>query len=385
MKRIGLLVVICAMASLACSMGRSVTPAKQATSTPAPVVPKTATAVPLAGADEEESLLVALYERANPAVVNIDVADATQTGLTDLGSGSGFVLDTQGHIVTNNHVVADADDIRVTFWDGRVAKASLVGSDPYSDLAVIKVDAPAGWLSPLALGDSSALRVGQRVVAIGNPFGLKGSMTVGIVSALGRSLPATSTSEAGRFQNPDIIQTDAAINPGNSGGPLLNMQGEVVGINSAIRTEGLMASNSGVGFAVSSNTVKRVAPQLIQKGTASYPYMGISVDRNFSLAELAAEVDMPVELGVLVDSVLPGEAADRAGLRGSTREVTVRGVPVRIGGDIIIAIDDVPLRDFDEMIIYLTSKTEVGQKVTLTVMRGNTETKITLELGARPQ
>jgi 2-alkenal reductase len=223
------------------------------------------------------------------------------------------------------------------------------------------------------------------VVAIGNPFGLKGSMTVGIVSALGRSLPATSISEAGRFQNPDIIQTDAAINPGNSGGPLLNMQGEVVGINSAIRTEGFMASNSGIGFAVSSNTVRRVAPQLIQTGSVAYPYMGISVDRNFSLAELAAEVDMPVEHGVLVDTVLPDEPADRAGLRGSTREVTVRGVPVRIGGDIIVAIDDVPVRDFDEMIIYLTNETEVGQKVTLTIVRGSKETKITLELGARPQ
>jgi 2-alkenal reductase len=198
-------------------------------------------------ADEVDQLLANIYERANPAVVNIDVAGGT--ALTEFGSGSGFIIDQDGRIVTNNHVVDGADEIDVTFWDGTVATAKLIGADPYSDLALIKVTVESARLAPLSLGDSDQVKVGQRVIAIGNPFGLVGTMTVGIVSGKGRTLPAdVSTGGASNFSNPDIIQTDAAINPGNSGGPLLNSAGEVIGVNSAIRTDGTNRSTPGVGL-----------------------------------------------------------------------------------------------------------------------------------------
>jgi 2-alkenal reductase len=390
MRRAVWVVLVLAVASLACSTAKFLAPPPSVdsklgnVSTPV-VIP---TAVPetlISQLSVEEALLNNIYERANPAVVNIDVSTASDGQLTEFGSGSGFVIDKQGHIVTNNHVVAEAQEIRITFADGRVVKATLVGRDPYSDLAVVKVKAPEDKLWPLELGDSGELRVGQRVIAIGNPFGLRGSMTIGIVSALGRSLPADADAEGRSFQNPDIIQTDAAINPGNSGGPLLNRRGQVVGVNVAIRTDGLSRSNSGVGFAVPSNAIKRVVPQLIQKGSASYAYLGVSVDNHFTLSDLAAEVDMPVEQGVLIDSVVPGEPADQAGLRSSTREITVRGIPTRVGGDIITAIDGIPVRSFDEMIIYLTNKTEVGQVVTLTVIRDSKEMHVQVKLAERPR
>ena len=227
-------------------------------------------------ADAVELLLQNVYERTNPGVVNIDVSGGTGADLTEFGSGSGFVIDLDGHIVTNNHVVDGADEIDVTFADGTAAIAKLVGTDSYSDLAVIKVDVAAAKLQPLAIADSDLVKVGQRVIAIGNPFGLVGTMTVGIVSGKGRTLPADSPSSAsGNFSNPDIIQTDAAINPGNSGGPLLNSKGEVIGVNAAIRTDGTNRANSGVGFAIPSNTVRRVAQQILKDGRASYPYLEI--------------------------------------------------------------------------------------------------------------
>jgi 2-alkenal reductase len=299
-----------------------------------------------------------------------------------LGSGSGFLIDSEGRIVTNNHVVEDADVIEITFADGSVAEAVVLGLDPYSDLAVIDVDVPADRLVPVELGDSSTLRVGQRVVAIGNPFGLAGTMTVGVISALGRSLPSEVAQSAGFFSNPEIIQTDAAINPGNSGGPLLDSRGRVVGVNSAIRSA--TQSNSGIGFAVPVNTVKRVVPDLIETGRYDYPYLGVTSNPVFTLAKLADELGLSVTEGVLVAEVTPGEPADRAGLRGGDRDVVVDGVPMRAGGDIIMAIDGTQVRDFDELIAYLVRETEVGNTVTLTVLRDNEVLEIPVILGKRP-
>ena len=337
-------------------------------------------------ADAVELLLQNVYERTNPGVVNIDVSGGTGGDLTEFGSGSGFVIDLDGHIVTNNHVVDGADEIDVTFADGSVAVAKLIGTDSYSDLAVIKVEVDAAKLQPLPIADSDLVKVGQRVIAIGNPFGLVGTMTVGIVSGKGRTLPADGpTSAAGNFSNPDIIQTDAAINPGNSGGPLLNSRGEVIGVNAAIRTDGTNRANSGVGFAIPSNTVRRVAEQILKDGRASYPYLGVSVDNHFTIGELAVALKLPVDKGVLVSSVVNGGPADRAGVRGGERQITVRGIPVVTGGDIITAIDGDPIVSFDQMIAYLSGQKLVGQEVTLTILRDGQTLQLPLTLADRPR
>ena len=335
-------------------------------------------------ADEVDQLLANIYERANPAVVNIDVAGGSD--MTEFGSGSGFVIDQDGHIVTNNHVIEGADEIDVTFWDGTVAAAKLIGADPYSDLALVRVTVEPARLVPLSLGDSDQVKVGQRVIAIGNPFGLVGTMTVGIVSGKGRTLPAdVSTGSASSFSNPDIIQTDAAINPGNSGGPLLNSAGEVIGVNSAIRTDGTNRANSGVGFAVPSNTVKRVVQQLQEKGRVSYPYLGVSIDNHFTTGELASALSLPATKGVIIASVVDGGPAERAGLRGGDRQVTVRGIPVRSGGDIITAIDGEAIDSFDEMIAFLAARKQVGQTVTVTILRGSETLQVPITLDERPR
>ena len=385
-------VLVLAIAALACSsesfLTSTVTPAapKLIPATPAftptPLPPSTSAQLTF-----EEMLLENLYLRVNPAVVNITVSSDAGGQLTDLGTGSGFVIDKKGHIVTNNHVVAQATELEVTFSDGRVALAQVVGADPYGDLAVIRVDVPDDWLMPVELGDSDAVKVGQRVVAIGNPFGLQGSMTLGIVSALGRTLPADqqNAQDTGYFQNPQIIQTDAAINPGNSGGPLLDIQGRVVGVNAAIRTGNGVAANSGVGFAIPVNTVKRIVPQLIEKGSATYAYLGVTADNRLSIAELAVALKLPVDRGVLISTVTRNGPADQAGLRGGTGTTRVRGVQVTTGGDIITAIDGTPLRDFDDMITYLANHTQVGQTVTLTIIRDGKEMAVQVKLSERPK
>jgi 2-alkenal reductase len=272
--------------------------------------------------------------------------------------------------------------IQITFADGSYAEAQVLGLDPYSDLAVIEVDVPEDRLVPVELGDSSNLRVGHRVVAIGNPFGLAGTMTEGIISALGRTLPSEVAQSAGFFSNPDIIQTDAAINPGNSGGPLLDLRGRVVGVNSAIRSR--TQSNSGIGFAVPVNTVRRVVPDLVEKGTYDYPYLGITTNPVFSIAELAARLGLPVTRGVLVAEVTSGQPAELAGIRGGEEELTIEGVPIQAGGDVITAIDGIAVRDFDDLIAYLVGETSVGDEVVLTIIRDGETLEIEVTLGKRP-
>ncbi len=390
-KRVWFVVVLLISASLACSLSaadrnetsraRVVTPARNIESTPIP----TATSLPdklVIDADAEEQLLINIYERVNPAVVNVDVAASTPGDLTDYGSGSGFVIDSEGHIVTNNHVVENAEEMRVTFADGTVAQAELVARDVNSDLAVIKVDVDPERLVPLVLGDSSSLRVGQRVIAIGNPWDLGGTMTVGIISALGRTLPSRITADFGIYSIPDLIQTDAAINPGNSGGPLVDSRGRVVGVNTAIRSEGLY--NSGVGFAVPVDIVKRVVPALISEGRYRYPYLGISANSEVTVADLAEALNLPVQRGVLIAEARPGWPAYAAGLRGGSDIIDFFGVQVLVGGDIILAIDGYELRDFDDLIAYLVRETSVGQEVTVTILRGDENLEIPVTLDERP-
>jgi len=364
----------------------SVQPA-QPTSAPPPPGP-TATAIPdtlISQTDAEEQLLINVYQRVNPAVVNVDVSTEFRTGLSDFGSGSGFVVNYEGDmvVVTNNHVVENADEIRVTFADGSVAIAELLGTDPYADLAVLRPDIPVERLVPVEMGNSDELLVGQRVIAIGNPFGLSGSMTVGIVSALGRTLPGSFTNpEVGTFSNPEIIQTDASINPGNSGGPLLDSHGRVIGVNTAIRSE--TGVNTGVGFAVPVNTVKRSVGQILATGTVAYPYIGIGSDPHFSLAELAEPLGLPITEGVLISNVTPNSPASRARLRGGDTEIQVRGLPVTVGGDIITAIDGTPMTEFDDLLSYLVANTEVGQEIVVTIYRDGEFFDVPLTLDARP-
>ncbi len=403
-RRVIIAISLLVVASLACSLSASERSATQvptrpgnrsegARAAPTPTVyvppaPASPSATPVSEqliieADAEESLLINIYERASPAVVNIEVVlSDTEFGFSELAGGSGFVIDTQGHIVTNNHVVEEAESIVVTFSNGLVVDAQLVAADEDSDLAVIRIDTLPEGLAPLELGSSKGLRVGQRVIAIGSPWELQGTMTAGIISALGRTLESRLTEDGGYYSIPDIIQTDAAINPGNSGGPLLDSHGRVVGVNSAIRSEGRY--NSGVGFAIPVDIVKRIVPALIQQGYYPYPYLGISSNDQISVAELAREIDMPVNRGVLIASVVPGGPAEQAGLRGSQEQIEVLGQPVYVGGDIILAIEGTALHNFDDLIAYLVRETEVGQEVRLTIARGDETLEIPLTLGERP-
>jgi len=325
-----------------------------------------------------ETRFVDLYNRANEAVVSIQVVEET-----GFGQGSGFVYDTAGHIITNHHVAGEAVRIAVIFADGTQVSAELVGSDPDSDLAVLKVDpAETPALEPLPLGDSDALQVGQMVVAIGNPFGLSGTMTTGIVSALGRSLPAQSTDlEGGSFTTPDIIQTDAAINPGNSGGPLLNLAGEVVGVNTAIRSE--TSQNSGIGFAVPSGLAARVIPALIQDGVYKYPWLGIS-GRTLDPATAEAMGLGRGQAGILVATISRNSPAQRAGLQGNDRETMLEGQAVGIGGDVIVSVDGRPLAEFDDLVHFLVTEASVGQTIRLGVLRDGRQIEVPVTLAARP-
>ncbi|NJL93330.1 MAG: trypsin-like serine protease [Anaerolineae bacterium] len=333
----------------------------------------------------EDQVLINLYQRVNPSVVNIEVIQRSGNIRNLSASGSGFIYDNQGHIVTNAHVVQSATEISVTFSDGYVASAEVVGLDEYSDLAVIRIETDPARLLPVELGDSNQLLVGQGVVAIGNPFGLASSMTRGIISALGRALPSATLIDQTNFRisNPSVIQVDAAINPGNSGGPLLNYAGQVIGVNSAIRTES--GFFEGVAFAVPVNTLKRVVPQLIENGFAAYSWLGVyTLPDELTVAALAEPLNLPVSYGVLIDGFPPNSPAEAAGLRGGNRSVTFRGQEVTLGGDIIVAINGVFVRDLDDLLAYLVENTAPDDRVTLTVVRDEETLDIPVDLGVRP-
>ncbi|NLE51177.1 MAG: PDZ domain-containing protein [Chloroflexi bacterium] len=337
-------------------------------------------------ADLEYTLLSNLYQRVNPSVVNIEIVSSfhSNTDIID-SSGSGFVFDGDGYIVTNAHVVRDADEVVVTFSTGHVVPAEVVGLDDYSDLAVIKVDPADVPLMPLPVADSNLLDVGQRVIAIGNPFGLDGSMTTGIISALGRSLPSAQLLDQ-RYQgynNPSIIQIDAAVNPGNSGGPLLNSSGEVVGVNTAIRTEN--GGFQGIAFAVPSNTLMRIVPQLIETGSAQYSWLGISSPSSqFNLGLIADELNLPVRQGVLITEVFADSPAARAGLQSGDESELVRGVQIPVNADIIVAINGNTVNDINDLVAYLVENTSPEDVVTLTIVRSGQTLDLDVTLGVRP-
>ena len=375
-SRIYIVISLLALVALAC---QATLPLQQAISTLTEPESQTVNSVPTLeslapeislSADllSQQDALISLYEAVSPGVVSIYV-ETEQS----VGQGSGFVIDSEGHIVTNYHVVQDATYLEVAFSSGLKAVAQVVGLDTDSDLAVIKVDVGSEQLRPLALGDSEQLQVGEIVVAIGNPFGLSGSMTTGIVSSLGRSLESLNASPAGQlFSAGDLIQTDAAINPGNSGGPLLNLRGEVIGVNRAIRTfnfnEDGDTLNSGIGFAVSVNIVKRVAPSLIANGHYDYPYLGLSSISNLTLA-IAEDLGLDRTNAVFITEVAADGPSDQAGL---------------LVGDAIIAVDGRPLLSFDEMLSYLFNHTSPGDTVQFIVLRNGEEMTVDLVLGARP-
>jgi 2-alkenal reductase len=399
-----LLLLSCAVLTAGAGAWLLIAPTSRTDSTPRPVqvvearaniqpTPITIIATPEGGVDYETAVLSNIYNMVNPSVVNVTVLtsssavipeefrdpDADPNGLLPFSSGSGFVWDLDGHIVTNNHVVEGAEEVQITFSDGTVAIAEVVGVDRDSDLAVLRID-PTGYdLVPVRTGRLEDVTVGMRVAAIGNPFRLEGTLTSGIVSAIGRSIPARD-----RFSIPDSIQTDAAINPGNSGGPLLNEAGEVIGVNAQIRSEG--GSNSGVGFAIPINIVERVVPALIANGEYLHSYMGVS---GGTLSPVCAqEMGIPPQLrGAIISSVLPGSPAERAGLQAGERATNTHYpsiCPEFADGDIILAINDQPVTKFDDVLGYLQGTTSPGDVVTLTIWRDGETVQIDLELGTRP-
>jgi S1-C subfamily serine protease len=336
--------------------------------TTAPTVAIVPTAAPKAVVLEsrggDEQALIALYEKVSPSVVFIAVD--TSAGLV---SGSGFIIDTDGHIVTNNHVVEGTSQVLVDFYDGSETSARVIGTDPDSDLAVIQADALPPEAGPVTFGDSDAVQVGQTAIAIGNPFGrdFALTMTTGIISAKARTLPSGDlTSLEPSYQNPEILQTDAAINPGNSGGPLFDSSGEVVGVNAAIESQS--GTSSGVGFAIPVNTVKRVVPELLLSGRYLHPYIGITAE-SVTMVPSSGNPDLLVEAGTRVVSVTPGGPASQAGLQED---------------DLITAIDGVAVHNFNDLISYMEGSTHPGDVVELTVVRGSGDRTLTVELGERP-
>lgn len=318
----------------------------------------------------QQDALISLYENVSRGVVTILVFSADGGG----GTGTGFVIDEEGHIITNFHVIQDAVETHVAFPSGIKVRAEIIGTDTDSDIAVLKVDVSPDDLYPLALGDSTKLKVGQVVIAIGNPFGLSGTMTTGIVSGLGRTLSSINLVGGANFVAGGNVQTDAAINPGNSGGPLLNLDGEVIGINRAIRTFNENADaeplNSGVGFAIAVNILKRVTPGLIADGFYAYPFLGIGQapeDADFPIEQMEA-LGLERAIGSYISNVTVGGPADNAGLRV---------------GDVILAIDDHQVTSFGDLIGYLFTDTSPGDEVLLTVFRNEEEITLTLEIGSR--
>ena len=291
--------------------------------------------------------------------------------------GSGFVYDPKGHVVTNNHVVEGGLEYYVYFIDGSAYRAELVGRDPDTDLAVLKIVGGGETRSfkPLRLGNSSELQIGDQIIVIGNPFELTGSVTTGIVSQKGRLLPSSRG-----YLIPGIIQIDAAVNPGNSGGPILNMRGEVVGVATAI--ESTTGQFAGIGYAISSNVVRRIVPELIEKGGYTHSYLGISGREIDAL--IASELGLGVKKGLLVESVVPNGPADKAGIKGGSRTLVVAGREYRVGGDVIVAINGNPVTSMDDLLTYMVEKTSPGDTVLLTILRGGETLNVAVVLGERP-
>ena len=318
--------------------------------------------------------LIEIFEKSEPGVVRVNT-QRNQT-INDVGGvGSGFVFDKKGHIITNAHVIEDSTKTVVTFLDGRSYNAEIIGIDQYTDIGVIKVNADLKLLQPLTLGDSSNLQVGEPITAIGNPFGLSGSMTSGIISQMGRLLPSGSG-----YSIPDVIQTDAAINPGNSGGPLLNMRGDIVGINTAIQST--TGEFTGVGFAIPSQTVAKIVPTLISEGEYKHPWIGISGrDINPDMANVLGLKDA---LGFLIITVVEDSPASDAGLIGSNKTIKVEGKDYPVGGDIILAVDGIDVRKIDDILIHLQRVKTVGDEMNLEILRDDRTTNVTIILQERP-
>ncbi len=324
---------------------------------------------------ESNLSLTEIFERSEFGVVSITVTKTSNLGNSN-SAGSGFVFDKEGHIITNNHVVKDTEKIDVTFIDGTSYRAKIIGTDPYADIAVIKIDVNSEKLHPLAIADSSNLKVGEQITAIGNPFGLSGSMTSGIVSQLGRLLPTGVG-----FSIPDVIQTDTAINPGNSGGPLLNMKGEVIGINTAIYSND--GSFSGVGFSIPSNVVLKIIPALIKNGEFQHPWVGIS-SANIT-PDLAEILNLEDAKGVLIMTVIKDSPANKAGLRGSSETATANEIEYTVGGDVILSIDGKEVRKIDDILTHLQREKNVGDTLNLEVLRDGKIIDIILTLEGRPK
>jgi S1-C subfamily serine protease len=323
-----------------------------------------------------------VFRRTSPGVVQIEARETVAPDPFDpfaetrRSLGSGFVIDTAGHIVTNYHVVQGADRVEVSFSNNESVEARIVGVDPSTDLAVLKVNTPSRGLAPLMLGDSQSVRVGDAVVAIGNPFGYERSVTAGIVSAIGRVLQAPNS-----FPIDNAIQTDAPINPGNSGGPLLNARGEVIGVNTQIRSADISEGNVGIGFAVPVDTVKSVAAQIIKSGRAEHAYLGI---RGTPItADISRLFNLPASRGLLVDSVEADSAADNAGIRPGRRIVIVEGESWRLGGDIIVSADGRPVTTVEELRAQVARK-RPGQRLELEIYRGKERQRLTVKLGRAP-
>ena len=326
-------------------------------------------------ATESETLsLMDIFEKSEPGVVRVNTI-RNQTMNETGGVGSGFVFDKMGHIITNAHVIEGSTKTVVTFLDGRSYNAEIIGMDEYTDIGVIKVNADLKLLQPLSLGDSSNLNVGEPITAIGNPFGLSGSMTSGIVSQMGRLLPSGSG-----YSIPDVIQTDAAINPGNSGGPLLNMQGNIVGINTAIQST--TGEFTGVGFAIPSQTVAKIVPTLISEGEYKHPWIGIS-GRDID-PDTANVLGLKDALGFLIITVVENSPAADAGLIGSNKTIEVDGKEYPVGGDVIVAVDGMDVRKIDDILVHLQRVKTVGDEMNLEVLRDGRTTNVTVILQERP-